>query len=85
MGDKASDAENFDEAVSAYSTALSIDHSFLLTTLNKWARIVLLRSSGIEAWGAAAKVLLPSRWRSQANSVFDPVQASKVFHRARDL
>ena len=61
MGDKASDANNFDEAVSAYSIALSVGHSSLLTVLNKWARIVLLRSSGIEAWGAAAEVCPPSR------------------------
>ena len=77
----------FDEAVSAYSTALSLSHSSLLMVLNKWARIILLRSSGIEAWGAAAEVRLPS-WRlSQAgtNSVFGPVQASKIFHRERDL
>ena len=61
MGDKASDAKNFDEAVSAYSTALSVGHSSLLTVLNKWARIILLRSSGSEAWGAATEVRLPSR------------------------
>ena len=61
IGDKASGAKNFDEAVSAYSTALSVDHPSLLTILNKWARIVLQRSSGSEAWGAAAEVRLPSR------------------------
>ena len=61
MGDKASDAKNLDEAILAYSTALSVGHSSLLPVLNKWARIVVVRGSCSEAWDAAAEVGLLSR------------------------
>ena len=46
-----------DEAVAAYSTALSLTTS--VTVLTKWARIILIRCSASEALGAAAKVRLP--------------------------
>jgi hypothetical protein len=56
VGDEASNAEKQDEAVSAYSTALSLNPSNSTTVLIKWMRILLVRGSTNEALSAAAKV-----------------------------
>ena len=56
IGDEASNAEKQDEAVSAYSTALSLSPSTPHTVLVKWAGMMLVRSSASEASSAAAKV-----------------------------
>ena len=58
-GDKASHAMKHDEAVAAYSTALSLSIQASDTVLNKWARIILIRCSASEALGAAATVCFP--------------------------
>ena len=57
-GDEASNTEKQDEAVSAYSTALSLSSSTPHTVLVKWANTILVRGSTNEAWSAAAKVCL---------------------------
>ena len=55
-GDEASKAEKYDEALGAYSTALSLSPSTLRTLLSKWARLFLALGSANEALDAAAKV-----------------------------
>ena len=55
-GDEASIAEKRDEAVTAYSAALSLNPSKRNSVLVKWARMKLLDNSAHEALNAAAKV-----------------------------
>ena len=55
-GDEASKAEKYDEALAAYSTALSLSPSMSRTLLVKWARLILVRGSANEAFDAAGKV-----------------------------
>ena len=55
-GDEASKFEKYDEALAAYSTALSLSPSMSRTPLIKWARLILVRGSANEASDAAAKV-----------------------------
>ena len=55
-GDEASKFEKYDEALAAYSTALSLSPSMSRTPLIKWARLILVRGSVNEALDAAAKV-----------------------------
>ena len=56
VGDEASTAEKRDEAVTAYSTALSLNPSNRNSVLMKWVRMKLLDSSAHEALNDAAKV-----------------------------
>ncbi|KAN0086241.1 hypothetical protein V8E55_007375 [Tylopilus felleus] len=58
-GDETSHAMKHDEAVAAYSAALSLTFQVSDTVLNEWARIILIRRSASEALGAAAKFMLP--------------------------
>ena len=55
-GDEASKVEKYDEALVAYSTALSLGPSSLNIILIKWVRTTLVRCSANEALDAAAKV-----------------------------
>ena len=55
-GDEASKVEQYDEALAAYSTALSLSPSISRALLIKWATLVLIRGSANEALDAAAKV-----------------------------
>ena len=55
-GDEASKIEKYDEALAAYSTALSLSPSTLRTLLSKWTRLFLVLGSANEALDAAAKV-----------------------------
>ena len=55
-GDGASKVKKYDDALAAYSTALSLSPSILRTLLVKWARLILVRGSANEALEAAAKV-----------------------------
>ena len=55
-GDETSKVEKYDEALAAYSTALSLSPSMSRTLLIKWVRSVLVRGSASEALDAAAKV-----------------------------
>ena len=55
-GDETSKVEKYDEALAAYSTALSLSPSISRTLLIKWARLVLVRGSANKALDAAAKV-----------------------------
>ena len=55
-GDEALKVEKYDEALAAYSTALSLSPSTLRTLLTKWAKLILVIGSANEALDAAAKV-----------------------------
>ena len=55
-GDEASKVEKYDEALAAYSTALSLSPSMSRALLIKWVKLILVRGSGNEALDAAAKV-----------------------------
>ena len=55
-GDETSKVEKYDEALAAYSTALSLSPSISRTLLIKWARLVLVRGSANKALDATAKV-----------------------------
>ena len=55
-GDEASKVEKFDEALVAYSTALSLGPSSLNIILIKWVRTMLIRCSANEGLDAAPKV-----------------------------
>ena len=55
-GDEASKVEKYDEALVAYSTALSLDPSSLNIILIKWVRTTLVRCSVNKALDLAAKV-----------------------------
>ena len=56
LGDEASNTDKRDEAVEAYSTALSLSSSTVNTVLTKWTRMMLLRGSANNALDAASKV-----------------------------
>ena len=57
-GDEASKVEKYDEALAAFSIALSLidSPSMSCTLLIKWARLILVRGSANEALDAAATV-----------------------------
>ena len=55
-GDEASKVEKYDEALAAYSTALSLCPSMSRTLLIKWARLILVCGSVNEALDSATKV-----------------------------
>ena len=57
-GDEVSKFEKYDEALAAYSTALSLRPSMSHTLLIKWGRLILVRGSANEAFDAASKVRL---------------------------
>ncbi|KAI9454841.1 hypothetical protein HD554DRAFT_2042943 [Boletus coccyginus] len=59
MGDEASNAGNPDEAVTAYSTALSLGLTTPNAVLMKWASIMLTCGSAVEASSAATKFKVP--------------------------
>lgn len=56
IGDQASAVEKHDEALEAYSAALSLGPSTANILLTKWAAKMLLRHSANEILGTAAKV-----------------------------
>ena len=56
IGDEALNVGKLDEALAAYSMALSHSPKNPNTILTKWASTILIRSSPKEALGAAAKV-----------------------------
>jgi len=56
MGDEASNAGKPDEAVVAYSVALSLGLTTPNAVLMKWASIMLIRGPADEALSAATKV-----------------------------
>ena len=56
-GDEASKVEKYDEALAAYSTALSLSPSTPRTLLSRWARLILVRGSTNEALDVATEVL----------------------------
>ena len=56
VGDEASNAKKLDEAVTAYSTALSLSPSTPNNVLMKWATMMLIRGSSHETLNAADKV-----------------------------
>lgn len=60
-GDEASNTKNYDDAIVAYSTALSLGHSTPTCILMKWAGMVLIRGSVDEALATATKVYSTSR------------------------
>ena len=55
-GDERSKVGKYDEALAAYSTALSLSPSTLRTLLSKWVRLIFVRGSVNEALDAATKV-----------------------------
>ena len=55
-GDEASKVEKYDEALAAYSTALSLSPPMSCTLLIKWVRLILVHRSANEALDAAIKV-----------------------------
>ncbi|KAI9457905.1 hypothetical protein HD554DRAFT_2042200 [Boletus coccyginus] len=55
MGDEASNTGKQDEAVAAYSTALSLGPTTPNVVLTKWASIMVIRGSAVEASSAATK------------------------------
>ncbi|KAI9571644.1 hypothetical protein HD554DRAFT_1800783 [Boletus coccyginus] len=59
VGDGASNAGKWDEAVAAYSTALSLGPTIPNTIMIKWANMILKRGSAHEASGAATKFKVP--------------------------
>ncbi|KAI9461363.1 hypothetical protein HD554DRAFT_2041443 [Boletus coccyginus] len=59
IGDEASNAEKPDEAVIAYSAALSLGPTTPNVVLMKWASIMLIRGSADEASSAATKFKVP--------------------------
>jgi len=56
VGDEASNAGKQDEAVTAYSTALSLGPSIPNAVLMRWASIMLIRGSADGVSSAATKV-----------------------------
>jgi hypothetical protein len=56
IGDEASTAEKHDDALAAFSTALSLCPSTPSTVLIKWAKTMLIHGSANEALGASTKV-----------------------------
>ena len=59
VGNEASNADKRDEAVAAYSTALSLGPTAPDALMFKWANMMLKRGSAIEASSAATKVCSP--------------------------
>ncbi|KAF8548150.1 hypothetical protein OG21DRAFT_801293 [Imleria badia] len=59
VGDEASKAKKQDEAVRAYSAALSLSPSTPNNVLMKWATVMLIRGSSHDALNAAAKFKVP--------------------------
>ncbi|KAF8555339.1 WD40 repeat-like protein [Imleria badia] len=59
IGDEASSVEKYDQALEAYSLALSLGPSSPNTVLIKWVNAMLTRGSANEALAAAAKFELP--------------------------
>ncbi|KAI9455961.1 hypothetical protein HD554DRAFT_2238147 [Boletus coccyginus] len=59
VGDEASNADKRDEAVAAYSTALSLGPTFPNPVMFKWASMILKRGSAHEAASAANKFKVP--------------------------
>ena len=55
-GGEASRVEKYDEALTAYSTALSLRPSMSRTLLIKWVRLTLVHGSANEALEVVAKV-----------------------------
>ena len=55
-GDEASKVEKYDEALAAYSIAVSLGPSSMNIILIKWMRTMLVRCPANEALDAAAKV-----------------------------
>ncbi|KAI9571077.1 WD40-repeat-containing domain protein [Boletus coccyginus] len=59
VGDDASNADKRDEAIAAYSTALSLSPTVLNAIMFKWANIILKRGSALEATSAANPFKVP--------------------------
>ncbi|KAH0826754.1 hypothetical protein J3R83DRAFT_5164 [Lanmaoa asiatica] len=59
IGDEASNAKKQDEAVVAYSTALSLSPSTPNTVLTKWASIILIHDTTDKALSTATKFQVP--------------------------
>ncbi|KAI9459521.1 hypothetical protein HD554DRAFT_2330921 [Boletus coccyginus] len=59
VGDEASNARKPDEAVGAYSTALSLDPTVPNAIMTKWANVILKRSSALEVLSATTKFKVP--------------------------
>ena len=57
IGDAASEAKKYDEAIATYSTALSLPSP--KSVLEKWANVMLVHGSVNDAMNAAAKALFP--------------------------
>lgn len=60
LGDEAAETEKFDEAVAAYSTALSLSPPFLNDLFIKWVRTMLMLSSPNDVRNDATKVVCPT-------------------------
>ncbi|KAF8555338.1 hypothetical protein OG21DRAFT_922733 [Imleria badia] len=58
-GDEASNVEKYEEALTAYATALSLSPSTPNAVLIKWARIILIHGTVNEALGITTKFQLP--------------------------
>lgn len=58
IGDQASSTEKHDEALAAYSIALSLGPQTPNHVLVKWASMISIRSSANEVMGAAAEVCI---------------------------
>ena len=56
VGDETSNAGKRDEAIAAYSTALSLGPTIPNTIMIKWAKMILKHGSAHEALSAATKV-----------------------------
>jgi len=59
VGDEASNAEKRDEALAAYSTALSLGPTTPDAVLIKWASLMLIRVSADKALSDTTKVCPP--------------------------
>ncbi|KAI9456194.1 hypothetical protein HD554DRAFT_2042635 [Boletus coccyginus] len=59
VGDDASNADKWDEAIAAFSTALSLSPTVPNTTMFKWANMTLKRGSALEATSAANPFKVP--------------------------
>ncbi|KAI9456188.1 WD40-repeat-containing domain protein [Boletus coccyginus] len=59
VGDEASNADKWDEAITAYSTALSLGPTIPNTMMFKWANMALKRGSAREASSTATKFKVP--------------------------
>lgn len=70
IGDKAFDAEKHDQAATAYSMVLSLNHSTQSPILPKWARAMLTRGSVNEALSAGEKACFPRSSESRHLLIF---------------